>query len=565
MRTLNYLTGIMLAVLALGCQKQKIENPTVLQSTKRAVTMPTATSYPNYNTSPQPADQSGVGSTAAQLAVKFTLGWNAGNSLEAIGGETYWGNPALTQAMIDQVKRSGFTAVRLPCSWNQYMANTSTAQLQQSWLNRVKDVVQYCVNDGLYVILNIHWDGGWLENNCTTAQQPYVNAMQKAFWEQIATQLRNFDEHVIFASANEPAVSDATGMGVLLSYHQTFVNAVRSTGGKNSYRTLVIQGPSTNIDHTNNLMNTLPTDSAPNRLMVEVHYYTPFNFAGLPDDVSWGNAFYYWGNGYHSTTDASRNATYGEEADAGPQFALMKTKYIDKGIPVILGEYGAIRRPNTLSGDNLTLHLASRAYYINHVTRQAVQYGLKPFYFDDGASGNNAFRILDRQNIGGADQQALAAVVQAGQNANTSSIQAGQIYQIYNRYSFKALEAAGWGSSNGTVAQQWLYGAGANQQFKVEDAGSGLFRLTPVHAPTKCLEINGWSTADGGQAVLWDYNGTANQKWSIQITDNGYYRITNANSGKALDMTGSSLNNGTAAIQWSYSGGRNQQWGFVKI
>jgi endoglucanase len=81
-----------------------------------------------------------------------------------------------------------------------------------------------------------------------------------------------------------------------------------------------------------------------------------------------------------------------------------------------------------------------------------VQYGLKPFYFDDGPSGNNAFRIIDRQNIGAADQQALAAVVQAVQNANTSGIQAGQIYQIYNRYSFKALECTGWGSTNGTPA-----------------------------------------------------------------------------------------------------------------
>ncbi len=169
-----------------------------------------------------------------QLSAKFKLGWNIGNTLEAIDGETNWGNPMVSQALIDQVKRSGFTAVRIPCSWNQYMANSATAELQQSWLNRVKQVVQYCVNDGLYVILNIHWDGGWLENNCTTAQQAQVNALQKAFWEQIATQMRDFDEHVMFASANEPAVSDAAGMGVLLSYHQTFVNAVRSTGGRNS-------------------------------------------------------------------------------------------------------------------------------------------------------------------------------------------------------------------------------------------------------------------------------------------------------------------------------------------
>ena len=96
------------------------------------------------------------------------------------------------------MKQSGFNAVRIPVSWNQY-ANASTAQIQAQWLDRVKQVVQYCVNADLYVILNIHWDGGWLENNITTRSQSTVNAKQKAFWEQIATKLRDFDEHLIFA------------------------------------------------------------------------------------------------------------------------------------------------------------------------------------------------------------------------------------------------------------------------------------------------------------------------------------------------------------------------------
>ncbi|WEA00478.1 cellulase family glycosylhydrolase [Mucilaginibacter sp. SJ] len=564
MRTLNYFFGVAAILLFTRCQKQQIASPVVKPPVSKAVKTLAITSYPNYNTSPLAPDQTGVSSTAAQLAAKFQLGWNIGNTLEASGSETAWGNPLVTQALIDGVKKAGFTAIRIPCDWDQY-SDQNTGQIQQSWLNRVQQVVQYCVNDGLYVILNIHWDGGWLENNCTTAAQAAVNAKQKAFWEQIATQMRGFDEHVIFASANEPNVTDATGMGVLLSYHQTFVNAVRSTGGHNSYRVLLIQGPGTNIDNTNSLMNTLPTDPASNRLMVEVHYYTPFNFAGLSADASWGNMFYYWGNGYHSTTDASRNPTYGEESDAVAEFPLMKSKFIDKGIPVILGEYGAIRRSTTLTGDALTLHLAGRAYYLNYVTHKALQYGLRPFYFDDGSTGNNAFRLMSRQTNGAADQQGLAAVIQGGQNNTSSSIQVGQVYQIYSRNSFKALEFAGWGTANQTQADQWDYLAGANQQFKVEDAGGGYYRLTPMHATGKCLEVYGWNTSNGGQVELWDYSGGANQKWSIQLTDNGYYKIINANSGKALDVTGASLNNGIAVEQWTYSGSRNQQWGFVKI
>jgi len=564
MRTLNYFFGVVAILLFTRCQKQQIASPVVKPPVSKTVKTLAITSYPSYNTSPLAPDQTGVSSTAAQLAAKFQLGWNIGNTLEASGSETAWGNPLVTQALIDKVKQAGFTAVRIPCDWDQY-SNQTTGQIQQSWLNRVQQVVQYCVNDGLYVILNIHWDGGWLENNCTTAAQAAVNAKQKAFWEQIATQMRGFDEHVIFASANEPNVSDATGMSVLLSYHQTFVNAVRSTGGHNSYRVLLVQGPSTNIDGTNTLMNTLPTDPASNRLMVEVHYYDPAQFCFLTSDASWGNMFYYWGSGYHSTTDASRNATWGEESYMTSELSLMKTKFVDKGIPVMLGEY-AVNRRLGLTGDALNLQLASRGYYLNYFVHQALQYGLKPFYFDSGGTDStNPGRIFNRQNNSVYDQQGLAAILQGAQNNTSSIIQVGQVYQIYSRNSFKALEFAGWGTANQTQADQWDYLAGANQQFKVEDAGGGYYRLTPMHATGKCLEVYGLNTADGGQVDLWDYYGGANQKWSIQLTDNGYYKIINANSGKALDVNGASLNNGVAAVQWTYSGGRNQQWGFVKI
>ena len=354
-----------------------------------------------------PADATGMSSNAVQLAAKIKLGINIGNTLEAIGGETAWGNPKITKAFIDFIKQSGFNAVRIPCSWDQYTTNTSSAQIKTDWLNRVKEVVQYCVDDGLYAILNIHWDGGWLENNITTAKQDAVNAKQKAFWKQIATTMRDFDEHLLFASANEPNVEDATQMSVLLSYHQTFIDAVRSTGGRNSYRVLVIQGPSTDVDKTNTLMNTLPVDRIAGRMMVEVHYYTPWQFCGLDQDATWGKMFYYWGQGYHSTTDPARNATWGEEGDVDKYFGWMKTKFVDKGIPVVLGEYGPMRR-SSLTGDALTLHLASRAYYLKYVTKQARANGLLPFNWDTGG-------LLSRSNNTVLDQQALDALIQGAQ------------------------------------------------------------------------------------------------------------------------------------------------------
>lgn len=363
--------------------------------------------YPSYNTNPIADDATGMGSTAVELAAKMKLGWNIGNTLEASpGSETAWGNPKVTKALIDLIKANGFNAIRIPCSWNQY-ANATTAQINATWLARVKEVVQYCVDNDMYVIVNIHWDGGWLEENCTEAKKVENNAKQKAFWEQIATQLRGFDEHLLFASANEPKVEDATQMAVLMSYHQTFIDAVRSTGGKNAYRTLIVQGPATDIDKTNKLMTSLPIDKVANRMMAEVHFY-PYQFTLMTKDESWGKMFYYWGAGNHSTTDTERNPTWGEEADVDKFFKSMKTQFVDKGIPVILGEFGAIKRD--LTGDALTLHLKSRADFLKYVVKQSRANGMIPFYWDAGFMDVNTMTIFNRTNNTVYDTQALTAL-----------------------------------------------------------------------------------------------------------------------------------------------------------
>lgn len=364
--------------------------------------------YPGYNISPAPSDATGMGSTAVQLAAKFKLGWNIGNTLEAIGGETAWGNPLISESYIQSVKLQGFNAIRLPCSWNQN-SDKATAKIQDAWLNRVKQVVQYCVKNDMYVLLNIHWDGGWLDHNISKAKQDSVNAKQKAFWEQIATTMRDFDEHLMFASANEPPADNAEQMAILASYHQTFVNAVRSTGGRNSYRVLVVQGPSTNIEKTNDLMNVLPTDPVKDRMMVEVHYYSPSQFCLLMDgDASWGKMFYYWGTGHHSTIEPDRNATWGEESDVNASFARMKTKFTDKQIPVIMGEYGTYRRGNSkYVPKDLATHNDAVDYWLTYVTKQAIANGLKPFYWDTGGA-------LDRRNNTVLDKRTIDAIVAGG-------------------------------------------------------------------------------------------------------------------------------------------------------
>ena len=349
--------------------------------------------------------------TARQLVSKMKVGWNLGNTLEAIGGETAWGAAYTSQKLIDSVKAAGFNTVRLPVAWFSH-SDTVTSIIDKGWIARIKEIVDYCIKDSVYVIINVHWDKGWLENRVNTANKAQVNKRQQAYWTQIATYFKDYNEHLLFASANEPNVNDAIGMSVLLSYHQTFIDAVRATGGNNSSRTLIIQGPSTDIDKTNQLMNTLPVDQIENRLIVEVHYYTPWNFCGMNGDQSWGKMFYYWGKGNHSTTDVTRNATWGEESDMDKYLGLMKTKFVDKGIPVIIGEYGAFRRKLSPPSDQ-ALHNASIEYYYRYFVKSAMSKGIITYCWDTPGG------LFDRSNATVIDHGVLNAIMQGVKDATT--------------------------------------------------------------------------------------------------------------------------------------------------
>jgi endoglucanase len=324
-----------------------------------------------------------------------TYGWNLGNTLEPPSGEGTWG-PAATQNIINAVDDAGFNVIRLPVAWDSH-ANQSTYQIDPAWMARVKQVVDWCYARNLHVIINCHWDGGWLENNITDTVNPTINAKMQSYWTQIATAFAGYDDRLLFAGANEPNCDTAAEWATLRSYYNTFINAVRATGGRNATRWLVIQGPNTNIDLTYDLVNALPTDSASGRLMVEVHHY-PFRWTLMAEDAWWGKMFYFWGKDYHSPTMLDRNSTAEEEAHTDEQFQKMATKFVSKGVPVILGEWGAMKRTGypDLTGTELKRHLASRTYYSKYVTDKANALGLKPIWWDAGGTGSNTMWLFDR-------------------------------------------------------------------------------------------------------------------------------------------------------------------------
>lgn len=337
-------------------------------------------------------DATGMDDNAVAMAARMGLGWNLGNTLEPPGGEGTWNNPAVTRELIGAVASAGFKTIRIPCAWDSHIIDRETFLIDPVWLDRVAEVVGWCLDEGLYAMLNIHWDGGWLENHPYYANQAAVNRQQKALWEQIAVKMRDFDQRLIFAGTNEVHhdynAPSAEHVAVQLSYNQTFVDAVRSTGGRNAYRNLVVQSYNTNIDYAVQYME-MSRDSAAGRLILEVHYYDPYEFTIIPSDdrglkLVWGNR-----SGAPVSGNDSRKPTWGDESFADAQFAKMKTGFVDKGIPVIVGEYGSTFRGG-LSGRDATDHHASNVYYLGYVTGAMRAAGLVPVYWDNGATSDGS-------------------------------------------------------------------------------------------------------------------------------------------------------------------------------
>lgn len=346
--------------------------------------------------------------TAKSIALEMGAGWNLGNTMEAPGSPTAWGNVLPSQAFIDSVKKAGFNTIRLPCAWDGY-ANQTTYAIDPLWMAQVKQVVDYCIKDSLFVVLNIHWDGGWLESNIAKAITDanllkVMKAKQGAYWRQIATVFKDYGRHMLLASTNEPSVETVEQMAILKDLHQIFIDTVRATGSNNASRTLILPGPSTSFERTSNWM-TLPTDKISQRLMVECHFY-PYQFTLMSRETDWGYGpvypIYYWGQGNHSTTDLIHNADGNEEAYVTQQFDLMKSKFLDQNVPVLVGEFGAMKRL-TLTGDNLLRHVRSRRAFYNHVVKSAKSRGMIPVVWDAGGKGDGTMTVFHRKPGRGYD------------------------------------------------------------------------------------------------------------------------------------------------------------------
>ena len=335
----------------------------------------------------------GMNSNARTLAAKMYAGINIGNTLEVPKGADWGNNGAVREAYIYGLKQLGFNAVRIPCAWSSY-ADASTYQIEAEWLDKVADAVKLCVANDMYAIVNCHWDGGWLEDHILDGYSEAINTRQRVLWTQIATKFKDYDEHLLFAGCNEPGMNEtssndalmtATTKQTIMKYEQTFVDAVRATGGNNATRCLIVQVPATRISAGTKDFS-MPTDAVPDRLLAEAHFYDPYNFCLMEVDAGWGKVFWYWGASNHVSA-SEHNPTWGEETYVQEQFQLLKTHFVDRGYPVIIGEYSAMKRT---VAENQEQHNKSRAYWNEVVTREAKNHGIVPFYWETNGDINRS-------------------------------------------------------------------------------------------------------------------------------------------------------------------------------
>ena len=312
--------------------------------------------------------------TSMELVSNMKIGWNLGNTLDATGGsglssETSWGAPETTQEMIDEVLAQGFNVIRIPITWQGHFGEGPDYTIDEEWLDRVQEVVDYAYYRGAYVIINMHHEDWHFPSEENKEQ---ACAMIRALWTQIANRFIDYNERLIFEGLNEPRKKgtewewnggDAEGQAVVNEFMQVFVDTVRATGGNNELRHLMICGYAASSSEGAMRAIEIPDDD---KIIVSVHAYTPYDFA--------------------LNTSGTSEWKYTFEIEQ--LMTKIKMIFINKGTPVIIGEFGALNKDNE----------QDRANWAKIYLMQATNNGIPCCWWDNSAfngSGEN-FGLINR-------------------------------------------------------------------------------------------------------------------------------------------------------------------------
>lgn len=351
---------------------------------------------------------------ALEFAKNMKAGWNLGNTLDAwnpgehnsLNSETCWSNPVTTKEMIDAVKNAGFTTIRIPVSWHNHLTETADGGLKidDDWLNRVKEVVDYAYEDGMFIIINIHHDNkpegkfGYIPDEDGREQAKlYVNQI----WTQVADYFKDYDEHLIFEALNEPRLTNDSShewwfeesnahckeaASVINELNQDFINVVRSSGGNNVNRYVMITGYCASLNALKSKQYVLPEDVASYKMMISLHSYTPYDFALNPD--------------------MSLNQFDKQAAALDYKYIVdtVNKKFLSQGVPVVLSEYGAMDKNGNLS---------DRVEFYNTYVAKMAAAGIPSIVWDNGFfdSGDEYFGLFDREALNFRYPEIVDAIV----------------------------------------------------------------------------------------------------------------------------------------------------------
>ena len=351
--------------------------------------------------------------TATEFVSHIKLGWNLGNTLDALptaytsptAAESCWGCPVTTKAMIDKVKEAGFNCVRVPVSWGQKMDN-STYKIDDAWMNRVQEIVNYVIDNDMYCILNIHHDND-------PANHPYFYpdsahwAQSEKFvtsvWSQVSERFEAYDNHLIFETLNEPRLighnnewwidsssndcKDA--MNCVNKLNAAALDTIRKSGGNNAKRFVLMPSYAANCDEATLAGVQMPNDD---RIIAEAHAYTPYNFA-LAKEIDGGTPNWSEANG---------------GADIVNLMKRLQKYYLNKGIPVIIDEFGASNRNNE----------DTRAAWAKFYVSTADSYGIPCVLWDNNqfGQGSENLGLINRNDLSIGFPKLLAGLMEGAKN-----------------------------------------------------------------------------------------------------------------------------------------------------
>lgn len=323
---------------------------------------------------------------------KLKLGWNLGNTLDAnkrtseeSASETAWGAPMTTEEMIKAIKNAGFNTLRLPVTWHTHM--DENYKITEYWMGRVKEVVDYAYNNGMYVILNIHHDTDIKYYYPSYDTLDNTKKYSKEVWTQICETFKDYDERLIFESINEPRLIGTSNewwvdtnsdlgkevIDCIMQVNQEFVDIVRASGGNNDKRYLMAPSYCASPAFACADSFSLPDDPA-DRIIASVHAYEPYDFA-LSDKME------------ASKFDPERMGRLIDKVMDG-----LYDKFTSKGIPVVIGEFGS-RNKN----ENTESRIAHAGYYV----ASARAAGISCVWWDNNAFTGNGelFGLYNRSEM----------------------------------------------------------------------------------------------------------------------------------------------------------------------